>query len=154
MEKVLNLPDVNPSDTVYTDGQNFVKVRVLEVPIDAASDPQAARNCIVLEISASVCGADGKALPDDALGYLIAPASRHTNQLQGMVEKSIASQGTDAPKSPPELIEEWVEELMLSHAKQALLWLAANQVKARFVKYQPPALVPAEVVTEEEPAHE
>lgn len=139
MEKVTDLPDINPSDTVFTDGTNHVKVRVLEVPIDPASDPQAARNCIVLELSASVCGADGKALPDAALGYLIAPASRHTCQLQGMVEKSIKLQTTDAPKSPDELLDEWVEELMLAHAREALLWLAGWQAKSRFVRYQQPS---------------
>ena len=141
MERVTDLPDINPEDVVYrAESGQLIKVRVLEVDIDPIAEPDLARNSIVLQVSASLCDERGKALPDDRLGHLIAWAGRHTGHLQGLAEKARA-ENRDASV----VFDEWVESLRLQHAKEAESFLLLQSMRKSF-KRLVPAPAPAEVV--------
>lgn len=128
MQKVTDLPDINPEDTVYrAQSGQLIKVRVLEVDIDPIAEPDLARNSIVLQVSASICDERGKALPDDRLGHLIAWAGRHTGHLQGLAEKARVE-----ARDARDVFTEWVEGLRLLHAREAEAFLLQQEVRKSF----------------------
>lgn len=86
---VTGLPDINPTDLVYSALGYFVKVRVLPVP-------DLPFGYAVFEVSSSQTDDQGRAL-EDAGQYRIAPASRMTVQPEMLTDIPAAlSEARDA----------------------------------------------------------
>lgn len=127
--EVLQLPDINPEDTVYrTPDGVIVKVRVREDLMPYAP-AEVQRSCLAYHFSASLCDEHGKALPDahDPLGFQIAPIEPLTIQIQGMREKA-AADGI----ALEQLIENTIEEYRRKQVAAALDFKPVRSLRGRF----------------------
>lgn len=127
--EILQLPDINPEDTVYrTPDGVIVKVRVREDALLYAP-VEVRRACLAYHFSASLCDESGKALPDehDPLGYQIAPIEPLTIQIQGMREKASA-EGVALER----LIENTIEDYRRKQVAAALDFKPLRALRGRF----------------------
>ena len=130
-----DLTSLLPStDRVYSAADLHVKVRVLRRSIDDPN-PEVQRACRAFIVSASLCDADGYALPtdNDPSGYLIAPAETLTIQLQGAFEEAV-----NANKSPNEVIEEMIESVRTKLLAQASAFNQALLMDDQYPTEVPP----------------
>lgn len=129
-EVVKNLADINVSDTVYRhigSGQ-LVKVRLLRLPTDPNASQEAQRNMRSFVVSASLCDAAGKALPDDDQGHLIAPAETLALQMQWLLV-----QAKENERTPAEELNAEIEAVRLKLCDQAIQWRELHELVSGFV---------------------
>ena len=129
-ETITDLPDINPSDSVYRHqaSSQLVKVRLLRLPIDPDATPEAQRNMRSFRLSAALCDPAGKALPDEDLGQLIAPAETLSVQMQGLIDRA-----AEHERSPAEQLQSEIGEVRLKLCNQAIQWQQLNALMAGFV---------------------
>jgi len=113
------LTDINESDRVFkTNTGEYIKVRAVQVDLEAQAQPEDRASMLVLEISASLTDKQGKALSDSE-GFMLVPAQRHSFNIAGIDDSDIT-------------IEDIVENLIQDACRLALKYKKVKNAKKSF----------------------